>query len=163
MGNWLKGRSPHKARGNGGCETRKGRLREIFDHSCCEFTYPDGSICSVSATSIWVAGMKWPNRHRLQRQERLRAQRYQRPEFVAPSRRQKDPYQQEHDDLFAAIRNDTPLHEAGVCAHSTLPRSWAPCPTYSGKKSRGEQALNSSSTPCESARVGRRDAHEART
>jgi len=88
MVNWLKAGHPTKARGNGGCETRKGPdYGEIFDHHVVEFTYPDDRFVSVVPTFNWVAGMKWPTRHRLQRQERLRAQRYQRPEFVAPSRR----------------------------------------------------------------------------
>ncbi|NDB77461.1 MAG: gfo/Idh/MocA family oxidoreductase, partial [Verrucomicrobia bacterium] len=44
--NWVKKGHPVKARGNGGCETRKGQdYGEIFDHHVVEFTYEDGSVC----------------------------------------------------------------------------------------------------------------------
>jgi predicted dehydrogenase len=44
--NWLKKGHPVKARGNGGCEMRKGPDDgEIFDHHVVEFEYADGSMC----------------------------------------------------------------------------------------------------------------------
>ena len=55
----------------------------------------------------------------------------------------KDPYQQEHDDWFAAIRNDTPYNEAFNGAYSTLTAILGRMSTYTGKEVTWEQALNS--------------------
>ena len=55
----------------------------------------------------------------------------------------KDPYQQEHDDLFAAIRNDKPYSEAEYGAHSSLTAIMGRMATYCGKEITWEQALNS--------------------
>ena len=55
----------------------------------------------------------------------------------------KDPYQQEHDDLFAAIRNDTPYSELESGAYSSMTAVMGRMATYSGKEVTWEQALNS--------------------
>jgi hypothetical protein len=55
----------------------------------------------------------------------------------------KDPYQQEHDDLFAAIRNDTPYNELEYGAHSSMTAVMGRMATYSGKEISWDQALNS--------------------
>ena len=153
MVNWLKNGHPVSARGNGGCETRKGPdYGEIFDHHVVEFTYPDGSVCfsqcrhqlgcwnqvdqhaigtkgrsdferntiSLYEPNAWLGGKSW---------------RY--------SEKAKDPYQQEHDDLFDAIRNDKPYNEAEYSAHSTLTSILGRMSTYTGKEVTWEQAMNS--------------------
>src|SRR5207244_2792390 len=121
--NWVKQGHPVRAQGMGGVEVRKGPdYGEIFDHHAVEFEYEDGSHCfsqcrhqvgtwaSVSEYAVgtkgtcdvsghiirlfqpdaWLGGNAW--RHK--------------------SDRKIDPYQQEHDDLFEAIRNDKPYNEA---------------------------------------------------
>src|SRR5712692_2314864 len=55
----------------------------------------------------------------------------------------KDPYQQEHDDLFAAIRNDTPYSEAENGAKSTMTSILGGMATYSGKIIEWEKAIDS--------------------
>mgnify|MGYP002281194383 CR=1 FL=1 len=55
----------------------------------------------------------------------------------------KNPYQQEHDDLFDAIRNDKPYNEAFYGAHSTLTSVMGRMATYSGKMVTADEALNS--------------------
>src|SRR5205809_619299 len=106
--NWLKKGHPVKARGNGGVEMRKGPDDgEIFDHHVVEFEYADGSICfsqcrhqlgcwnEVSEYAIGTKGkcdvsgysMKFFNGDSSWRFKKEGA---------------KDPYQQEHDDLFDA-------------------------------------------------------------
>ena len=45
----------------------------------------------------------------------------------------KNPYQQEHDDLFAAIRDDKPYNEAFNGAMSSLTAIMGRLATYSGK------------------------------
>ncbi len=145
MVNWLKKGYPVKARGNGGCETRKGPdYGEIFDHHVVEFTYEDGSICfsqcrhqlgcwnDVSQHAIGTKGKSDFERNVITGENSWRYQG-----------RAKDPYQQEHDDLFAAIRNDTPYNEAEYGAKSTLTSILGRMSTYTGKEVTWEQALNS--------------------
>jgi phenylpropionate dioxygenase-like ring-hydroxylating dioxygenase large terminal subunit len=56
----------------------------------------------------------------------------------------KDPYQQEHDDLFAAIRNDTPYAETlEYGAYSTMTAILGRLATYSGKVISWDDAINS--------------------
>jgi hypothetical protein len=55
----------------------------------------------------------------------------------------KDPYQNEHDVLFDAIRNDKPQNDAELGAKSTLTAIMGRMATYSGQKVRWEDALNS--------------------
>ncbi len=55
----------------------------------------------------------------------------------------KDPYQQEHDDLFDAIRNNKPYNEAEYGAFSSLTAILGRMCTYSGKEISWDEALNS--------------------
>ena len=59
------------------------------------------------------------------------------------SEKQVDPYQQEHDDLFAAIRKNTDYNEAFNGAKSTLTSIMGRYATYSGLEIGWDQALNS--------------------
>ena len=145
MVNWLKAGHPTKARGNGGCETRKGPdYGEIFDHHVVEFTYADGSIC-FSQCRHQLGCWNEVAQHAIGSKGKSD---FERNVITGanPWRHQggvKDPYQQEHDDFFAAIRNDTPYNEAEYGAHSTLTSILGRMSTYSGKEVTWEQALNS--------------------
>ena len=55
----------------------------------------------------------------------------------------KNPYQQEHDDLFDAIRNNKPYNEAENGAHSTMTAIFGRMATYSGKIVEWDEAINS--------------------
>jgi predicted dehydrogenase len=112
MVNWLKNGPPVKARGNGGCETRKGPdYGEIFDHHVVEFTYEDGSVCfsqcrhqqncwnEVSQYAIGAKGRSDFERNVITGENAWRFQG-----------NAKNPYQQEHDDSsrrFATTRLTT--------------------------------------------------------
>ncbi len=145
MVNWLKNGHPVSARGNGGCETRKGPdYGEIFDHHVVEFTYPDGSVCfsqcrhqlgcwnEVGQSAIGTKGKSDFERNVITGENKWRH-----------SGGSKNPYQVEHDDFFAAIRNDTPYNEGVYGAHSTLTAILGRMSTYTGKEVTWEQALNS--------------------
>ncbi len=54
-----------------------------------------------------------------------------------------DPYQQEHDDLFAAIRNDKPYNEAEAGATATMTGILGRMCTYSGQQIDWDDAFNS--------------------
>ena len=143
--NWLKKGHPVKARGNGGCEMRKGPDDgEIFDHHVVEFEYADGSVCfsqcrhqlgcwnSVSEAAIGTKGKCQIDRYAITGENRWR--------FSGGG---KDPYQQEHDDLFAAIRNDTPYNEAEYGADSSMTAVFGRMATYCGKEIEWDKAVNS--------------------
>jgi len=147
--NWVKKGYPVRAHGMGGCEVRKGKdYGEIFDHHAVEFEYADGSRCfsqcrhilgcwnDVSEHLIGTKGTchcEGGDRHVIRGENAWRF----RKEGA------KDPYQQEHDDLFAAIRNDTPYSEAENGAKSTMTSILGRMATYSGKVIEWEKAIES--------------------
>ena len=147
--NWVKNSYPIRAHGLGGCEVRKGKdYGEIFDHHAVEYEYADGSRLSSQCRHIlncWnsvsehVVGTKGTcdvGNHIISGDSawRFRADKTNPP---------KDPYQQEHDDLFDAIRNDRPYNEAENGAKSSLTAILGRMATYSGKVVEWDQALNS--------------------
>ena len=121
--NWVKKGHPVKARAMGGREINLGGSDdgEIFDHFACQFEYADESICasecrhqqgcwnSVTEHVVGTKGRADVSGHKIIGAEQWRYK----------SEGDKDPYQQEHDDLFAAIRNNTPYNEAEYGAMST--------------------------------------------
>ncbi|MBM3877580.1 MAG: Gfo/Idh/MocA family oxidoreductase [Verrucomicrobia bacterium] len=143
--NWVKKGHPVRARGNGGCETRKGKdYGEIFDHHVVEYFYEDGSVCfsqcrhqlgcwnEVGEYAIGTKGRSDIHRHIILGQN--------------PWRHQgggKDAYQQEHDDLFDAIRNDKPFNEAEYGAVSSMTAVLGRMATYSGKEITWDAAVAS--------------------
>jgi len=145
--NWVKKGHPVKARGMGGREISNGPDDgEIYDHFACQFEYEDGSICysecrhqpgAWNSVSEHVQGTKGRsdvggNRISGEAQWRFRA------EGGA-----KDPYQQEHDDLFDAIRNNKEYSEAGFGAESTMTAILGRMAAYSGKELEWDAALKS--------------------
>jgi len=147
--NWIKNGHPVKARGNGGCETRKGKdYGEIFDHHVVEFEYADGSVCfsqcrhqlgcwnDVSEHAIGTKGTCDVSRHTMKFFNGDSAWRFRKEGA-------KDPYQQEHDDLFDAIRNNKPYNEAEYGANSTMTSILGRMATYSGKAIDWDDAIKS--------------------
>jgi predicted dehydrogenase len=147
--NWIMKDYPVRAEGMGGRQVRTGKdFGEIYDHHSVEFTYASGAkllsqsrhmpncLDNVSehahGTRGWAdvsgarivssGGWEW---------------RFSSP--TAPP----DPYQKEHDDLFAAIRDGKAYNEAEIGAKSTLTAILGRMATYSGRNVRWEEALNS--------------------
>ncbi|MGO8700508.1 MAG: Gfo/Idh/MocA family protein [Limisphaerales bacterium] len=144
--NWVKKGHPVRAWGMGGREIRKGIDNgEIFDHHAVEFEYADGSRCSSECRHIPGC---WSNvsEHVQGTNGRCDVSGY-RISGPTPwhfSGGGKDPYQQEHDDLFAAIRNDTPYNEtAEYGAYSTMTAILGRLATYSGKEISWDDAIKS--------------------
>lgn len=144
--NWVKDGFPVRAQGMGGCEVRKGPdYGEIFDHHAVEFEYEDGSRCfsycrhingcwsSVSEHVVGTKGSCEVNKYTIRGDN---AWRFRESE--------PNPYQQEHDDFFAAIRNDKPYNEAERGAMSSMTSILGRLATYSGKVIEMKDALNSS-------------------
>src|SRR6266481_4329743 len=133
--NWVKQGPPVRAHGMGGVEVRKGPdYGEIFDHHCVEFEYEDGTRCfsqcrhingcwsDVSEHIVGTKGACDVSSYVIRGENAWKF-----------SEKGKNPYQQEHDDLFDAIRNDKPYNEAEYGAHSTMTAIFGRMATYSGK------------------------------
>jgi len=150
--NWVKQGHPVRAQGMGGVEVRKGPdYGEIFDHHAVEFEYADGSRCFSycrhingcwSDVSEHVVGTKGTchvgggrGEHTLRDLRGEVTWKFQG--------KGKDPYQQEHDDLFDAIRNNKPYNEAENGAHSTMTAIFGRMANYCGKMIEWDEAINS--------------------
>jgi predicted dehydrogenase len=143
--NWVKNGFPVRAHGMGGCEVRKGPdYGEIFDHHAVEFEYEDGSRCFSQCRHINGC---WSNvsEHVVGTKGTCDVSGYTIRGENAWRFREKgrDPYQQEHDDLFRAIRDDKPYNEAEYGAMSSMTAILGRMATYSGKVLEMKDALNS--------------------
>ncbi len=146
--NWIKGAHPVKAQGMGGRQVRNSKRHgQIFDHHFVEFEYADGTRMFSQCRQIPGC---WPSisEHALgsQGSAMLNGNRFiitgpQAWRFTPPQKR--DPYQREHDDLFQAIRENHPYHEAEFAAHSTMTAILGRMATYSGQLVEWEEAINS--------------------
>lgn len=147
--NWVKNGYPVRCHGMGGRQVRTGKqYGEIFDHHAVEYDYEDGSKLfsqcrhirgcwsSVSEHVIGTKGKCDVGGHRITGANAWNLSREDRE-------RGKNPYQQEHDDLFAAIRNDKPFNEAVNGAMSSLTAIMGRLATYSGKVIERDEVLNS--------------------
>ncbi|MFP4290106.1 MAG: Gfo/Idh/MocA family protein [Cyclobacteriaceae bacterium] len=151
VANWVKQGYPVKAQGMGGREVRTGRDHgEIFDHHFVEFHYADGTIINsqcrhqegclnkVAETFVGTKGrastdgsttitdlkgnVKWSHR----------------------DRNDPNPFQVEHDRLFATIVNGGDLlADAENGAKSTMASLLGRMATYSGKMVTWDEAYNS--------------------
>ena len=148
VSNWLKGMVPERAQGMGGREFRTGiEHGQIYDHHMVEFTYPDGSTmlsCCRHIPGCWsqvsefadgTNGASKVGSGRLTDRGGNEIFRYRG--------RRVNPYQQEHDDLFASIRSGTPINEAEYGATSTMTAILGRMATYSGKVVTWEEATAS--------------------
>jgi myo-inositol 2-dehydrogenase/D-chiro-inositol 1-dehydrogenase len=149
--NWIKGAYPVVARGMGGAEVRKGPdAGNIFDHSHVEFEYADGTRCfqtnrQIPGTWAYVAetahgsdgSVEMVNDRNLFVITGKNA--WRRPSEEKP----KDPYQQEHDDLLAAIIGNQEYNEAERGALSTLSAIMGRMSAYSGKEIKWDDAMKS--------------------
>ncbi len=164
VGNWIKDGHPVRCWGIGGRQVLTDkRYGEIFDHHCVEYEYADGtrmfSQCrhqpntwrSVTEHAIGTKG----TRERQPAVDQVGERRMALPRPPAPN-----PYQVEHDDLFAAIRANRSYNEVENGAHSTLTAIMGRMATYSGKEVDWDAALNSQiDLMPERFRLGRGTAH----
>jgi predicted dehydrogenase len=147
--NWLKDGYPVKCQGQGGRQVRTGKeYGEIFDHHFVEFEYADGSVLLSQCRHVpgcWGAVSE--HAHGTlgtadldSRTAIIQPRSGERWRYRGPG---QDPYQQEHDDLFAAIRSGQPYNEGDNGALSTLTSIMGRMATYSGKVVTWDEALSS--------------------
>ncbi|MCE7863186.1 MAG: gfo/Idh/MocA family oxidoreductase [Bacteroidetes bacterium CHB5] len=148
--NWFKGGYPVRAQGMGGREVRKGKdFGEIFDHHYVEFTYADGTVLNsqcrhikgtMSKVDEFIMGTKgniyFGAANMVDRKGKVLYQ-YDRT-------KENNPYQTEHDELFAAItKKEYKFDDTENGARTTMTAILGRMATYSGKVVEFDKALNS--------------------
>jgi len=147
VGNWLLRDHPAECNGMGGRQVRMGKeYGEIYDHHFCEFTYANGVKMFSQCRHIrgcWNSVAE--HAHGTNGQADLSgAKIYSRSgELVWSGKGGGGGHQEEHYDLFAALRQGRIYNEAETGAHSTLTAILGRLATYSGKVVRWDEALNS--------------------
>src|SRR3954466_5175521 len=107
--NWFKGGYPVRAQGMGGRQVRKGKNHgEIFDHHYVEFQYADGSILNsqcrhIPGTMSRVDEVLIGTKGKIQTGAANIVDHKGKVLFQFDKKLENQPYQTEHDELFAAI------------------------------------------------------------
>ncbi|RYD33252.1 MAG: Gfo/Idh/MocA family oxidoreductase [Verrucomicrobiaceae bacterium] len=158
--NWfMDDQHPVSAQGMGGRELRTDRKTgQIFDHHYVEFVYPNGVIMNSqcrhqpecwNAVKEIIIGSKGTlfiddsGGAIIRDRAGKTIWRYRRQD------QDGNPYQNEHDELYKAIRDNKPLNNAHYGATSTFTAMLGRYATYSGKQVNWDEALawNNSELP----------------
>jgi len=168
VANWFIGGYPAQAQGMGGRQVRNGKDHgEIFDHHYVEFSYDSGAIISsqcrhqpgctrrVDESFQGTEGSVNTRKGLFSDLDGNQAYKYKTgyqgpylhssgddPKLSDPLS-EPDPYQVEHDKLFASIRNGGVIADAENGAKSTLTAIMGRMATYSGKIISWDQVMNS--------------------
>ena len=148
--NWFKGGHPVKAQGLGGRQVRKGKDHgEIFDHHYVEFEYADGSILNsqcrhipgtmskVDELLIGTKGKIFTGAANIKDHTGKLIYQYD-------TKLENNPYQTEHDELFAAIaKGEYKYADAENGASSTMTSILGRLATYTGQVVHYDKAVNS--------------------
>lgn len=148
--NWFKGGYPVKAQGLGGRQVRTDKkYGEIYDHHFVEFHYADGSIMNsqcrhIPRTMSKVDELIIGTKGRIYGDAAVIKDNKGNTLFAFDKKGENNPYQAEHDELFAAIaKGEYKFADAEHGAKSTLTGIIGRMATYSGQVIDFEKALNS--------------------
>ena len=147
--NWFKGSYPVKAQGSGGRQVRKGKDHgEIFDHHFVEFTYADGSILNsqcrhIPGTMSKVDELFIGTKGKIQAGDANIIDHKGKVLYQFDKSTENNPYQTEHDELFAAIaKGEYKFNDAENGARSTMTSILGRMATYSGQIVEWDKAIN---------------------
>ncbi len=152
VANWFIGEYPVSAQGMGGREVRTGpEYGEIFDHHFVEFTYPGGAVIASQCrhqknTMSRVAENFQGTKGQIDTRDAGKAviKDYDgQVMFISDMEGAVNPYQEEHNQLFAAIRKGETINNAEYGAKSTMTALMGRMATYSGKVITWDEALQS--------------------
>lgn len=152
VANWFLGEYPSSAQGMGGREVRKGKeYPQIFDHHFVEYTYPSGVTVASQCRQIpgcynrvaedfqGTKGFVYTDGgNNAVIRDRNKNIRYEHDGEEDPN-----PYQQEHDELFASIKRGNVINDTEYAAKATMSAIMGRMATYSGKQIEWDEALNS--------------------
>lgn len=148
--NWFKGGYPVRAQGMGGRQVRKGKeYGEIFDHHYVEFEYADGSILNsqcrhIPGTMSRVDEMFIGTKGVIRCGEATIKDASGKELYRFDRKTENNPYQTEHDELFAAIaKGEYKFADAENGAKSTMTSILGRMATYSGQIIDWDKAINS--------------------
>ena len=148
--NWFKGGYPVKAQGMGGRQVRKGKEHgEIFDHHFVEFTYADGSILNsqcrhIQGTMSKVDELLIGTKGKIQCGDANIIDAKGKIIYQFDKSTENNPYQTEHDELFAAIaKGEYKFADAENGARSTMTSILGRMATYSGQMIEMDKAIHS--------------------
>ncbi|AWW32919.1 dehydrogenase [Echinicola strongylocentroti] len=153
IANWVKGGYPVKAEGTGGRMVRTGLdTGEIFDHHTVRFTYADGTVIDsecrhfpgafnkVDEAFTGTKGRAYMNAGNVGKLTALNGNSL----YDHDGKDNINPYQQEHNKLFAAIiKGEYAYEDATRSAMSTMTSILGRNATYSGKEISWDEAFNS--------------------
>lgn len=145
--NWAMRAHPVRAVGLAGRQVRTGpEFGSVYDHFATDFEYDGGahmiSMCRQiegCANEIGEALVGTKGGCQADRYAITGANPWKRPDDDGEA----DPYVQEHADLIAAIRGDTPLNELKTVAETTLTAIMGRMAGYTGQAVTWEDALDS--------------------
>jgi len=147
--NWFKGSYPVKAQGMGGREVRKQKeYGEIFDHHFVEFHYADGSILNsqcrhIKNTSAKVDELIVGTKGKIFCDAANIRDHKGKLIYQFDKKGENNPYQTEHDELFAAIaKGEYKFWDAERGAKSTMTSILGRMATYSGQVVEWDKAMN---------------------
>lgn len=152
VANWFIGEYPVSAQGMGGRLVRTGKDHgEIFDHHFVEYTYPSGAVvasqCRHQPGTMYRVGECFQGTEgSVVTSDAGVAKIYdlQGNETGSISNPEgHNPYQEEHNRLFASIREGGQINDAYNGAKSTLTAIMGRMATYSGQVVSWEAAMNS--------------------
>jgi predicted dehydrogenase len=148
--NWFKGGYPVRAQGIGGREVRKGKdYGEIFDHHYVEFEYADGSILNsqcrhIPKTMSRVDELLIGTKGKIKAGDASIVGRNGKVLYQFDKKGENNPYQTEHDELFAVIaKGEYKFADAERGAYSTMTSILGRMATYSGQIIEWDKAINS--------------------
>ncbi len=153
IANWYIGEYPATAQGMGGREVRTGKeYGQIFDHNFVEYTYPGGAIISaqcrhqrntMSRVAEVLQGTRGNASHAGYTSNAVITDRNGNIIYDHDGTNDPNPYQQEHDELFAAIRNGGYIDDSDYGAKTTMTAIMGRMAVYSGQMIHWDDAINS--------------------
>ncbi|WP_273566837.1 Gfo/Idh/MocA family protein [Maribacter halichondriae] len=152
MMSWAMGDvMPIKAIGSGGRQRRTDeKYGNIYDHFAVEFEYENGAkgyhftrqqSDTATKNSVDVFGSEGNALVKVGKQYELKGKENWNYEGE-----KNNMYQTQHDDLFAAIKNGTPINDGNFMAQSTLLAIWGREAGYTGQEITYDEIFNSQSS-----------------
>ncbi len=152
VANWFIGSTPVSAQGMGGREVRKGKDHgQIFDHHFVEFTYKNGQVvasqcrhqkgCMNRVEEVFqgTRGNVTTNSSHFGMIKNKRG----KVVFNHEGENDINPYQQEHNELFSAIKaGDYRMDDTNRGAEATMSAILGRMATYSGEKITWDEAMD---------------------
>jgi predicted dehydrogenase len=146
--NWAVDGYPVQAQGIGGREVRKGKDNgQIFDHHYVEFHYGEGAILNsqcrhIPGTMSKVDELLIGTKGKVYCDAARITDHKEKTLYQFDKSKENQPYQNEHDELFAAIaKGEFKFQDAERAAKSTMTAIMGRLATYSGQVIDWDKAL----------------------